>query len=86
MIPCNALRAVAAQAGLAKSTKQRIRGSPPRCNKHVFQHKEGGTINQVRRGQTVHLHVWILCSQVSLLYIQQKAEKYLKIALRNLNS
>lgn len=29
--PCNALKAVAAQAGFAKSTKQRIRGSPPRC-------------------------------------------------------
>jgi len=43
VIPCNALRAVAAQAGFAKSTKQRIRGSPPRCKKDAFQYKGYGS-------------------------------------------
>jgi len=48
VIPCKALKAVAAQAGFAKSTKQRIKGSPPRCNKQAFQHKEhSGTLNQL---------------------------------------
>jgi hypothetical protein len=40
VIPCKALKAVAAQGGFAKSTKQRIKGSPPRCNKQAFHHKK----------------------------------------------
>lgn len=46
MIPCKALIAVAAQAGFAKSTKQRIKGSPPRCIEQPFHHKEDAIFYQ----------------------------------------
>jgi hypothetical protein len=62
VIPCKALKAVAAQGGFAKSTKQRIKGSPPRCNKQEFHHKKHNGIsnqsskqtktNQNKQGQT----------------------------------
>jgi hypothetical protein len=93
VIPCKALKAVAAQGGFAKSTKQRIKGSPPRCNKQEFCHKKhNGISNQsskqtkTNKGKqttvikTVYLHVWILWSQVSLLYIPQKGERYLNMS------
>lgn len=42
LLPCKALMAVAAHAGFAKSTKQRMSGSPPRCimNKLECQYEE----------------------------------------------
>lgn len=38
---------ISAHAGFAKSTKQRIKGSPPHCNTQTFQHiKCSETFNQ----------------------------------------
>lgn len=36
-LPCKALKAVAAQAGFVKSTKQRTIGSPFRCIAHKYE-------------------------------------------------
>jgi hypothetical protein len=52
VIPCKALKAVAAQGGFAKSTKQRIKGSPPRCNKQEFHHKKHNGISNQSSKQT----------------------------------